>query len=192
MLKLDPTLTECKKTLAPQSQTVVNWTSWRSLAEHQLQYKKLVEVDLPKNSRDIAVARSYGDLRENFEYQAAKDYQRQLLQHQAEMQIELKQVKGADFANVPFDKAGPGTTVALRMTDGSLRTYTILGEWDRDEQLNIVSCKTRMALCLDGKTVGESVMLPGATGEEPALIEAIRPLDETILKWIKTLPGETA
>jgi transcription elongation GreA/GreB family factor len=191
MLKLDPALAERKKTLAPQAQSVAHWTSWRSLAEHQLQYKKLVEVDLPKNSNDIAVARSYGDLRENFEYQAAKDFQRQLLQRQAEMQLELKQIKGTDFADAPIDKAGPGTTVVLRLPDGSSRTYTILGEWDRDERLNIVSNKTRMALCLDGKAVGETVMLPSATVEEPAQIEAILPLDEAIRTWIRTQPGES-
>jgi transcription elongation GreA/GreB family factor len=85
--------------------------------------KKLVEVDLPKNSHDIAVARSYGDLRENFEYQAAKDLQRQLLQRQAEMQIELKTVKGTDFADAPCNKVGSGTTVVLRRpTAATVRT----------------------------------------------------------------------
>ncbi len=192
MLKLDPSLAEHKKALAPQAQSAAHWTSWHSLAERQLQHKKLVEVDLPKNSNDIAVARSYGDLRENFEYQAAKDYQRQLLQRQAEMQLELQQVKGTDFANIPCDKAGPGTTVVLLLPDGSRRTYTILGEWDRDEHLNIISNKTRMALCLDGKAAGESVMLPSANGEDPAQIEAVLPLDETIRAWIRSQPGETA
>ncbi len=188
MLKLDPALAERKKTLAPQTQSNVHWTSWRSLAEHQLQYKKLVEVDLPKNSNDIAVARSYGDLRENFEYQAAKDFQRQLLQRQGELQLELKQVKGTDFNDAPYDKAGPGTTVVLLLPDGSRRTYTILGEWDRDEHLNIVSSKTRMAACLEGKSAGESVMLPSANGEAPAQIEAVLPLDEAIRAWIRTQP----
>ena len=191
MLKLDPALAERKKTLAPQAQDLMHWTSWRSLGERQLQYKKLVEVDLPKNSNDIAVARSYGDLRENFEYQAAKDFQRQLLQRQAEMQLDLKQIKGTDYADVPCDKAGPGTTVVLLMPDGSRRTYTILGEWDRDENLNIISNKTRMALCLDGKSAGDAVMIPSVNGEDPAQIEAVLPLDETIRTWIKSNPGET-
>ena len=190
MLKLDPSLTERKKTQTAQPQSAIRWTSWRSLAEHQLQYKKLVEIELPKNSNDIAVARSYGDLRENFEYQAAKDYQRQLLQRQTEMQLELKQIKGTDFADASCDKAGPGTTIDLRLADGSLRTYTVLGEWDRDEHLNIISNKTRLALNMEGKAAGETVMLPSANGDETAQIEAIRPLDETLRAWIKTQPGE--
>ena len=191
MLKLDPPLAERKKAPALQTQNIVHWTSWRSLAEHQLQYKRLIEVELPKNSQDIAVARSYGDLRENFEYQAAKDYQRQLLQRQSEMQLELKQIKGTDFADVPCDKVGPGTTVTLRMADNSRRIYTILGEWDRDEQLNIISSQTRLALNLEGKAPGDTVAIPNPAGEESAQIEAVLPLDEAIRAWIRTPPEET-
>lgn len=191
MLKLDPALAERKKAAPQAAPEDVRYTSWHSLSEHQLQYKKLVEVDLPKNSHDIAVARSYGDLRENFEYQAAKDHQRQLLQRQTEMQLELKQVKGTDFADTPCDKVGPGTTVRLRMTDGTLRTYTILGEWDRDEHLNIISNKTRLAMNLEGKMPGEAVSVPSPSGDETACVEAILPLDDAIRIWIKTPPAET-
>jgi len=191
MLKLDPSLAERKKSAAQPTAEAVRWTSWRSLAEHQLQYKKLVEVDLPKNSHNIAVARSYGDLRENFEYQAAKDLQRQLLQRQAEMQIELKTVKGTDFADAPCNKAGSGTTVVLRMADGSNRTYTILGEWDSDGARNIISNKTRLALCLENKAVGDTVSVPAQGGEETAVIEAIRPPDAAVKEWIASSPGET-
>ena len=190
MLKLDPSLAERKRSAAAQPQTVVHWTSWHSLKERQLQYKRLVEVELPKNSQDIATARSYGDLRENFEYQAAKDYQRQLLQRQEEMQLELKLIKGTDFADTPCDKVGSGTTVALRMADGSQRTYTILGEWDRDEQLNIISNKTRLAQNLEGKAVGDNATVPSPTGDETAQIEAILPLGEPVREWIRAVPEE--
>ena len=190
MLKLDPSLADRKRVVAPQPQDAVRRTSWRSLQERQLLYKHLVEVELPKNSQDIATARSYGDLRENFEYQAAKDFQRQLLMRQDEMQRELKQVKGSDFSNAPCDKAGPGTTVVLRMADGSKRTYTILGEWDRDEHLNIISNKAPLAQNLKDKAVGDSVTVPSLTGNETASIDAILPLDEAIRVWINSTPEE--
>jgi len=191
MLKLDPSLAERKKAAAQPNQAAARLTSWRSLAERQLQYKRLIEVDLPKNSRDIAVARSYGDLRENFEYQAAKDFQRQLLQRQSEMQNELRLVKGSDFSGAPCDKAGAGTTVCLRMADGARRRYTILGEWDRDEPLGIISNKTRLAQCLEGRRAGETVLIPGTNGDEEALVEAIEPLSDTIKGWINSQPTET-
>lgn len=188
MLKLDPSLAERKKAAPAPSRESVRWTSWRSLAERQLQYKKLIEVELPKNSRDIATARSYGDLRENFEYQAAKDFQRQLLQRQAEIQQELKLVKGTDFADAPHAAAGPGTRVALCLADNTRVVYAILGEWDRDEGLNIISSQSRLALCLTGRTAGEQVRVPGPSGEETARIEAVLPLDEPIREWIRSQP----
>ncbi len=190
MLKLDPPLAERKRAVSQQTQSSSRLTSWHSLAARQLQYKRLIEVDLPKNSHDIAVARSYGDLRENFEYQAAKDYQRQLLQRQSEMQNELKHVKGSDFAGVPCDKVAPGTTVTIRVADGTSRTYTILGEWDSDEQMGVISNKTRMAQCLEGRAAGAAVKIPGMDGEEDALIEAVLPLSEAIKTWINTQPTE--
>jgi transcription elongation GreA/GreB family factor len=188
MLQLDPSLTERKKAAPAPTRESVRWTSWRSLAERQFQYKKLIEVDLPKNSRDIAIARSYGDLRENFEYQAAKDFQRQLLQRQTEIQQELQLVKGTDFADAPHETAGPGTRVALCLADNTHIVYTILGEWDRDEALNIISSRSRLALCLTGRTAGDSVRIPGPSGEETARIEAVLPLDKPIREWIRTPP----
>ncbi|MCL1910497.1 MAG: hypothetical protein FWG05_06155, partial [Kiritimatiellaeota bacterium] len=48
-------------------------TSLRSYGEFQAQFRDLVENKIPQNARDIDTARSFGDLRENFEYQAARD-----------------------------------------------------------------------------------------------------------------------
>jgi hypothetical protein len=61
-------------------------TSHRSYRERQEQLEKLINVDIPANSKEIAVARSYGDLRENFEYKAAKDMQRVLMARRAELE----------------------------------------------------------------------------------------------------------
>lgn len=190
MLKIEPSLSDRKKIVQQQTQASIRQTSWRSLSEKQALYKRLIEVDLPKNSNDIAVARSYGDLRENFEYQAAKDYQRQLLQRQSELQLELKQVKGTDFSNIPYDKVGQGTTVVIRTEADEERTYTILGEWDRDENLNIISCRTRMAMALEGKRAGETVTIPVLGGESSATVIGVHSLSDTIRQWINTPPEE--
>ena len=107
------------------------------------------------------------------------------------MQLELKQVKGTDFSDAPYDKVGPGTTVVLRMADDTRRTYTILGEWDSDGGLNIISNKTRLALCLENKAAGDAVLVPAHGGEEAAHIEAVLPLDETIRTWIMSPPKES-
>lgn len=191
MLKIDPDLSKRKRAIASDKTVTQRLTSWHSLAERQLQYKHMIEVDMPKNSNDIAVARSYGDLRENFEYQAAKDYQRQLLQKQAEMQLELEMVKGTDFANISDEIVAPGTTVAIKLVSGDEKTFTILGEWDRDEELNIISNKTTMAASLIGKKVGDSAIIPTPEGEVKAEVISVKALDERVKAWIATTPETT-
>jgi len=189
MIKIEPKLAARRKTSATaQASVVTRLTSWRSLAERQLAYRHLIEVVLPKNSQDIATARSYGDLRENFEYQSAKHQQGLLLQRQAEMDGDLKQVKGSDFADAPTDKAGMGSTITITFPDTSSRTYTILGEWDRDEALNIISCRSRLAQCLEGRQPGDRVLIPGETDDVLVTVAAVEPLSAVIRAWIAAPP----
>jgi transcription elongation GreA/GreB family factor len=193
MIKFDPALAERRRAsdtsgARPPPERV---TSWHSLIERRLLYKKLVEVELPKTSQDIAVARSYGDLRENFEYHAAKHAQSLLLQRQSEMEQEMKLVRGTDFANASTAAVGPGVSVRLAYPDGRARRYCILGEWDRDETLGIISCKSRMAQCLEGRKPGDTVQVPGEQGDEPVSVVAIEPLDETIRAWIGPPPASS-
>src|SRR4029453_4269568 len=42
--------------------------SWSSLEKRQAEYEELVKIKIPENCREIALARSYGDLSENFEF----------------------------------------------------------------------------------------------------------------------------
>lgn len=187
MIKFDPSLTErlrASDSAGSANKPPPRLTSWRSLQERRLQYKRLVEIELPKTSQDIAVARSYGDLRENFEYQAAKHAQSLLLQRQSEMNQELQQVQGTDFTDVSPAAVGMGMGVRLAYPDGRTGYFCILGEWDRDEALGIISCKSRMAQCLEGCKPGTSVQVPGEHGDETVTITAIEPLPPAIREWI--------
>lgn len=165
-------------------------TSMRSYAERKAAYQKLVNVDIPKNAHDIDVARGYGDLRENFEYQSAKDEQRALLQKQTLMQEELNQVKAVDFADVVADMVRPGTTVVIRTAAGEERSYTVLGEWDNDLERNIISNQAQLAKNLLGKKPGETFELPEAGGAvSEASILAVNELSVEMREWIKVPAG---
>ena len=163
-------------------------TSWRSYNQYVENLRRLVEEEIPKNAHDIDVARSYGDLRENFEYQTAKDTQRMLLQRQADLNEQIAAVQGTDFADVPADVAAMGTEVVLRFEDGATKTYAILGEWDTDESLGILPCRSRIAEAVLGKAAGAQVVLPAVTaGDAPraATIESVRTLSDAVRAWIQ-------
>jgi len=160
-------------------------TSWRSYKARQEQFRKLIEEEIPKNSREIAVARSYGDLRENFEYQAAKDQQRLLLRRQSEMERDLQDVRGTDFAGAPTNAAGQGTIVTVVSSAGESRRYCILGEWDQDDELGIVSSHSRVAQLLEGHREGDTVPLPGPGKEdEQCTITGVSGLSDEVKAWI--------
>jgi transcription elongation GreA/GreB family factor len=187
MIKFDPSLAERRRTTDGAGQgnkPAARMTSWRSLLERRMQYKRLVEVELPRSSQDIAVARSYGDLRENFEYHAAKHAQSLLLQRQSEMDQELKQIQGTDFGGAPLSAVGMGVCVQLAYPDGRTGHFAILGELDRDEALGIISCKSRMAQCLEGCKPGGSAQVPGEHGDETVTVVSIEPLSLAVREWI--------
>ena len=164
-------------------------TSFRSYAERQAAYERLVNVEIPENTKRIEFARSYGDLSENAEYQYAKDEQRALMQKQSVMQDDLAAVKPGDFSDATTDEVMPGVTVVIAAKDGE-KTWTVLGEWDNDLPMGIISSKTRVAQNMLGKKVGDSFELPDAEGGISfAEIREIRPIGDEIREWMKLPPG---
>jgi transcription elongation GreA/GreB family factor len=186
MTKVAP---ELKQLIVVKESSVaeIRLTSIRSYAEREEAYNKLVNEEIPKNAQDIEVARGYGDLRENFEYQSAKDEQRALLKKQETMEAELKAVKATDFANVPADEVRAGTTVTLTLASGEEVSYTILGEWDNDSSRNVISCKTKLAVNMIGKKAGETFEISDAEGNVSiATVKAVNALSSEMLDWVKT------
>jgi transcription elongation GreA/GreB family factor len=186
IIKLYPELESEMKAREDEDESApprVRATSHRSFRERQRQLKKLINEDIPKNSKEIALARSYGDLRENFEFKAAKEMQAVLLRREAELEAMLDAVTPADFSNFPHERAGVGTGVTLEYEDGRSETFFILGDWDRDEDLGIISSTTKMAEALLGKSAGEEVQVPAEEGKVPARISLVSPLTEEILAW---------
>ncbi|MDD5482749.1 MAG: GreA/GreB family elongation factor [Kiritimatiellae bacterium] len=159
-------------------------TSWRVYRERQAQLEKIIKEEIPRNSMEIGTARSYGDLRENYEYKAAKEMQGLLMRRKAELEQMLSEVRGADFAGFPHEAAGPGTAVELKIPDGNRQVYHILGEWDSDEKLGIISCRSKLAEVLTGRRAGDSVEIPGEKQPVRAVIGAVRSLPPEIMAWI--------
>lgn len=187
--ELEETLESGEPKIGPERRKQL--TSWHSYNARREQLRHLVEVLIPANSKEIAVARSYGDLSENHEYKAAKEHQGILLRRRGEFEQDLKDVQGSDFSGFPADRAGVGTCVRVERPDGRVNSYCILGEWDGDQELGIISSRTRLAELLEGHCVGDQVRLPvidlsdaPGTGEETCKITAITPPDDAVKEWI--------
>ena len=103
------------------------------------------------------------------------------------MDRNLRILKATDFANCPTDTADLGTRVTVA-TDRGTQTFTILGELDRDEALNIISCRSRLAAAVTGHKVGDTVTLPSERGTVPAVIKAIEPLNDEVRAWLAAIP----
>lgn len=182
--ELQPVLSTRPDETAPKPRARL--TSWRSYRERQEQLRRLMEVEIPENAREIAVARSYGDLRENAEFKYAKEHQRILYRRRDEIEMNLENVKGTDFSNADITVAGMGTEVVIRRPNGEQVRYRILGEWDRDEQLNIISSLSQVAKLLEGRRPGERVELPGETTErEVSELLAVESLQDEVNAWLQ-------
>jgi len=119
---------------------------------------ELNKEKIPTNSQAIEAARELGDLRENAEYQMAKDEQKILLARQAELQQDLMRAKPTDFKDAPSDVVGIGSIVSLKdANSGESQKYVILGAWDSDPDNNVLSYLTPLGQKLLSKKVGELV-----------------------------------
>jgi transcription elongation GreA/GreB family factor len=159
----------------------VPMTSIRSYTAKQKHLERIMTVEIPENSKEIEVARSYGDLRENAEFKYAKERQGLLMAQGAQLAEDLERVKPTDFADAAKDEVTIGCGVELAYEGGNTETFFILGVWDQDEALSIISCETRLAKALMDHAVGDKVEIPAGECE----IKSILDLPEAVRLWIR-------
>ena len=150
--------------------------SWSSLEKRRAEYEELVTRKIPENTKEIGVARSYGDLRENFEFKAAKQMQAVLMRRKTELESSLHRARGTSFENPDTSRVSIGTIVKLRDEESRKEeTYTILGAWDGDPERHVISYQTAIGQALIGRKVGESVSTGGDGATQRLEILAIGP-----------------
>jgi transcription elongation GreA/GreB family factor len=139
--------------------------SWPSLKRREAELEDLDRNQIPQNSKDIAIARGYGDLRENHEFKSAKEMQTILARRKAELESDLARAEATDFVKPDTSKVTLGTKVTFKdASTGQSDAYTILGAWDGDVSKGIISYETVVARALLNHTVGEQAELPGQDG----------------------------
>ena len=162
--------------------------SQASLERRREEYDQLVRKKIPANSKEIAIARSYGDLRENHEYKAAKEMQKLLMTRKTELEIELAKAKATNFSD--SDPASVCIGTIVRVTDVDQQTqenFTILGAWDSDPDRGIISYRSPLAQQLIHHKPGDEVILEQHGGKK-LQINRIDKISEDLLK---SLSGTT-
>ncbi len=148
--------------------------SWPSLERRKDEYTELVQKKIPANSKEIAIARSYGDLRENHEYKSAKEMQKLLMRRKSELEAQLVRARGTDFANPKTDVVSIGTRVRVTDLDAKQEeTFSVLGAWDSDPDKGVISYLTPVAQSLLNHKPGESVQFEMEGTAKHYRIEAI-------------------
>ena len=182
IVKIYPGLESMITGAQPREQAAPLVVSWSSLERRKAEYEQLVKVKIPENSKEIALARSYGDLSENFEFKAAKQMQTVLMRRKAELEQMLHNARGTSFENVDTSRVSIGTVVTLRNTQANTEeTYTILGAWDGDPERHIISYQTAIGQALLGHKPGEAISLNTDHGPDQFMIVSIEsaPPDRT-------------
>lgn len=158
--------------------------SFTSLDRRRVEYQDLVNNQIPANSSEIAIARSYGDLKENHEYKSAKEMQRILLTRKGELERDLNRAQGTNFETVSTETVNIGTQVkVLNQIKDREETYVIFGAWDTEAEKGIISYLTPMAQNLLHKGVGETVDFTLGDRENSFVIKEIIKAD------VQLIPG---
>jgi len=182
LVKVYPELESMITGVQTQGETAPLIVSWSSLERRKAEYEELVKTKIPENTREIALARSYGDLSENFEFKAAKQMQSVLMRRKTELEQMLHNARGTSFENVDTSRVSIGTIVTLRNVEmGKEETYTILGAWDGDPDRHIISYQTAIGQALLGHKSGETISLNTEHGADQFAIVSIQaaPQDQT-------------
>lgn len=144
-------------------------------------YEKLQRElkDLMTNKRldvaaEIARARSYGDLSENAEYQAAKEKQYQLEKRIRELEDKLSRAHIVDVSTLSGTKICFGATVVLVDEDEDKEVcYQIVGSDEADVQQQKLSIESRLARALIGKELGARFEFSTPGGEKSYFIRSV-------------------
>lgn len=144
----------------------VIYVTKETLEQMKAELQHLKGVERPAASRAIAEAREKGDLKENAEYDAAKDAQGLLEARINRMDLELASARILDVATIDTSKVSILTKVTItnKATKKSM-TYQLVSEKEADLKLFKISVTSPIGKGLLGKKVGEDAEVVAPNGK---------------------------
>lgn len=130
----------------------------QSFNKKQKELLDIKENQIPQTLHEIKTARDLGDLRENSEYQYAKDHKAFLDRMLESLSMDLSQVKIMSIDEVLDGRVGFGTHVTLfDKKDNKNTEYTFLGRWESDPDNAVIDINAPLGNALINKKVGDEV-----------------------------------
>ena len=152
----------------------------RKLEERIRRLERELSRELPAA---LETARAHGDLRENAEYQAAKERQRYVQAELAQLHKRLSELSMVNFDKIPTDRASYGSILKLFNLDTEEEvTYRLVMSEESDFKQGLVSTASPIGRSLMGKVPGDEVVIRTPGGEknyEVLELETIHDRDET-------------
>src|SRR5215218_10832678 len=113
-----------------------------------------LKLELP---REIKRARELGDLRENAEYQAAKERQRLVESRISMLQKRVSEIAMINIDRIPSDRAGFGSTLHVTEGNGEKLTFQLVMPEDADATKGLISTTSPIGRALLNKEAADSV-----------------------------------
>jgi transcription elongation factor GreA len=145
--------------------------------EKQKLLARILNEEIPANSKEIEYALSLGDLRENAEYKAAKEKQEQLNTQMAKLKEEIERAQIFDPNSINISRVSFGSKVVLyNESKDRQEEYTILGPWESDPDNNIISYLSPFGNAILNKTTGEKFEFVISDERNSYLVKQILPV----------------
>lgn len=129
---------------------------------HELKTVRRAEI-----SEKIKVARGFGDLSENSEYDEAKNEQAIVEARIVTLEKQLKNVKIVAKSSLSKDVVSIGTTVTIRDVEfGDEMTYRIISSVENSADMNTITDESPVGKALLGHKKGDSVMVTVPSGDK--------------------------
>jgi transcription elongation GreA/GreB family factor len=139
------------------------WTTEDGYHKIKKRIDKIVQVETLENAKEIEIARSYGDLRENSEFKFALE-KRDRLQHELRsLSKELNNLRILTEEDIDSSRIGVGIQFDAHGPNDEKIHYKILGPHDADADLYILSYKSKFAKDLEGKRNEDTFDMNGKT-----------------------------
>jgi transcription elongation factor GreA len=152
----------------------IQYVTKETLEQMKNELQKMKTVDRPAASRAIADAREKGDLKENAEYDAAKESQGLLEARIAAMEGAIASVRVIDESEIDTSKVSILTRVTMTNLGTKKQvTYKLVSEQEADLKAGKISVASPIGKGILGKSVGETAEVKAPAGTLKFRIEAI-------------------